>query len=90
MIAPLAKFIDWSALQLSSLQMPPFSGHDVDVEETLKFVRGSDFIPAVSPLAQVEFDGPLHFRFSTPRPSALPENNTVYGRLYRCTVGTVA
>ena len=84
MIAPLAKLIDWSALQLSSLHMPPFSDLDLDVEEALKFVRGPDFIPAESQPAQVEFDGALHFRFPTPRPAALPENNEVYGRLYRC------
>lgn len=84
MIAPLAKFIDWSALQLSSLHTPSFCGQDPGLEEALGFVRGPDFIPAESQPAQVEFDGALHFRFPTPRPSALPENNTVYGRLYRC------
>jgi hypothetical protein len=84
MIAPLAKFIDWSALQLSSLHKPPFCGQDLGLEEALGFVRGPDFIPAKSQAAQVEFDGQLHFRFSTPRPAALLENNTVYGRLYRC------
>jgi pimeloyl-ACP methyl ester carboxylesterase len=83
MIASLAKLIDWSALQLSSLPRPPFSDPDLGVEEALKFVGGPGFIPAESQPAQVEFDGPLHFRFPTPRPSALPENNTVYGRLYR-------
>src|SRR5205814_10533055 len=30
------------------------------------------------------FNGPLHFRFPTPRPCDIAENNVVYGRLYRC------
>jgi hypothetical protein len=84
MIAPLAKFIDWSVLQVNSLHRPPFSGQDVGLEEALKLVDGPDFIPAESYPAQIEFDGSLQIRFPSPRPGTFQENNTVYGRLYRC------
>ena len=46
MIAPLAKFIDWSVLQPNSLHRPPFSGQDVGLEEVLKLVDGPDSIPS--------------------------------------------
>jgi pimeloyl-ACP methyl ester carboxylesterase len=83
MIAPLAKFIDWSAIQAVSLMMPT---HDSDarLEEAIRFLNGPDFIPTDSQPAQVEFDGSVHFRFPTPRPCDSPENNVVHGRLYRC------
>jgi pimeloyl-ACP methyl ester carboxylesterase len=84
MIALLAKLMDWSVLQVSSLRMPPFSREDPGLEAALRLLREPDFIPAESQPAQVEFDGPLHFRFPTPRPGVLAENNTVYGRFYRC------
>ncbi len=54
------------------------------MEEALEFLNGPDFIPTASDPAQIEFDGPRHFRFPTPRPSKAPENNIVYGRLDRC------
>ncbi len=85
MLAPLAKFIDWSALQvvfafwLRSVSMTKWK-----LEEALEFLNGPDFIPAASDPAQIEFDGPRDFKFSTPRPSDDKENNIVYGRLYRC------
>jgi hypothetical protein len=84
MIAPLAKLLDWSALQLSSLRPPVLSGQDPGLEEALKFLRGPDFMPTESQPAKVEFDSPRHFRFPSPQPCALPENNIVHGRLYRC------
>lgn len=84
MVASLAKLIDWSAFQLLSLGRPPFSGQALGLEEALEFLRGPDFIPVESRPAQVEFDDSLHFRFSTPRPCPVVQNNTVYGRLYRC------
>ena len=86
MIAPLAKFIDWSALQvayavvgLRHVPKPKWK-----LEEALEFLNGPDFIPAAIDPARIEFDGPRHFKFSTPRPSKVEENNIVYGRLYRC------
>jgi pimeloyl-ACP methyl ester carboxylesterase len=54
------------------------------LEEALEFLNGPDFIPAASDPAQIEFEGPRHFKFSTPRPGKVEENNIVYGRLYRC------
>jgi pimeloyl-ACP methyl ester carboxylesterase len=52
--------------------------------EAIEFLNGPDFIPAASDPARIEFDGPRHFRFPTPRPCEVEENNIVYGRLYRC------
>jgi len=54
------------------------------LEEALEFLNGPDFIPAASDPARIEFDGPRHFTFPTPRPCEFAENNIVYGRLYRC------
>src|SRR6516165_12389300 len=86
MIAPLAKLIDWSALQLAyavvGLRHAPKPKWKL--EEALELLNGPDFIPAASNAAQIEFDGPRHFRFPTPRPCKVEENNIVYGRLYRC------
>lgn len=84
MIGPLAKFIDWYAIQVQSVRTPPANGRTPRLEEALHFLRGPDFIPAESQPARVELDGPMHFRFLSPRPSDYTENNTVYGRLYRC------
>jgi hypothetical protein len=86
MIAPLAKFIDWSALQVAyavvGLKHAPRPKWKL--EEALEFLNGPDFIPAACNPARVEFDGLRNFKFPTPRPSQDEENNIVYGRLYRC------
>ena len=86
MIAPLARFIDWSALQLAyavvGLRHVPRPKWKL--EEALEFLNGPDFIPAASDPARIEFDAPRHFKFLTPRPGKVEENNIVYGRLYRC------
>jgi pimeloyl-ACP methyl ester carboxylesterase len=90
MIAPLAKFIDWSALQmlyanaLRSVSKWNVPATKWKLEEALEFLNGPDFIPAASNAAQIEFDGPRRFKFPTPRPGEVEENNIVYGRLYRC------
>lgn len=90
MIAPLAKLMDWSALQVvwaMGLQSVPKRNLDrtkSKLEEALQFLHGADFIPATSDPAQIEFGGPLRFKYSTPRPCDIEENNVVYGRLYRC------
>lgn len=87
MIAPLAKFIDWSALQVVFafwLRSVSMSQSKWKLEEALEFLNGPDFIPAASDPARIEFDGPRDFKFPTPRPSDDEENNIVYGRLYRC------
>jgi Alpha/beta hydrolase domain containing 18 len=85
MIGPLAKFIDWSILQVVyaiALRAAPESRWKL--EEALEFLNGPDFIPAASEAARIEFDGPRHFKFPTSRPSEDEENNIVDGRLYRC------
>jgi pimeloyl-ACP methyl ester carboxylesterase len=86
MIAPLANFIDWSALQMAYVVAPLRHAPRPKwkLEEALEFLNGPDFIPAASDPAWIEFDGPRHFKFSTPRPGKVEENNIVYGRLYRC------
>ena len=87
MIAPLAKFIDWAALQVVFafwLRSVSMSQSTWKLEEALEFLNGPDFIPAASDPAQIEFHGPRHFKFPTPRPCEDEENNIVYGRLYRC------
>jgi pimeloyl-ACP methyl ester carboxylesterase len=80
----LAKFIDWCAIQATSRRIPQIDNRSLRLAEAFQFLKGPDFIPQESKPAQVEFDGPLHFRFPTPHPSEFVENNTVYGRLYRC------
>ena len=86
MIAPLAKFIDWSALQMAyaviGLKHAPRP--EWKLEEALEFLNGPDFIPAAIDPAQMEFDGPRHFQFPTPLPGKTSENSVVYGRLDRC------
>jgi hypothetical protein len=86
MIAPLAKFIDWSVIQMAfavfGLRHAPRPKWKL--EEALEFLNGPDFIPTASDPARLEFDGPRHFQFPTPCPGEAAENNVVYGRLYRC------
>jgi hypothetical protein len=85
MIAPLAKFIDWSALQVAS--MPPSirkcARGDSKLTEAIEFLNGPNFIPAESKSADLEFKSKIHFTFPSPRPCEFAENNVVYGRLYR-------
>ena len=93
MIAPLAKSLDWLAIQLvwgkrvkSLLKRHDHAPHP-NLEEALKFLKGPDFIPVESAPARLEFNpaqSGRHFRFPTPRPCKFAENNVVYGRLYRC------
>jgi dienelactone hydrolase len=86
MIAPLARFIDWSALQLvyavAPLRHVPES--QWRLAEALEFLNAPDFLPATSDPARIEFDGQTHFTFPSPRPCEDEENNIVYGRLFRC------
>jgi len=86
MIAPLAKFIDWSALQMAYVVAPLRHAPRPKwkLEEALEFLNGPDFIPAASDPARIEFDGPRNFQFPTPCPGEVAENNIVYGRLHRC------
>jgi pimeloyl-ACP methyl ester carboxylesterase len=92
-IAPLAKFIDWSVLQIACAMLPQSTWRevanerDLKLEQAVQFLNGPDFIPAESQPAQLDF-GPDasggRFRFPTPRPCEFAENNVVHGRLYRC------
>jgi len=83
MIAPLAKLMDWSAIQVMTLMMPAIE-HEPRLEEAVQFLNRPDFVPEDSQPAHVEFKDSLYFYFPTPRPSKFPENNVVHGRLYRC------
>jgi len=86
MIAPLAKFIDWSANQVWTLMMPSDFMQPPRLEEALEFLNGPEFILDENQPARVEFDfggSGTGFRFPSPRPGNCAENNMVYGRLYR-------
>jgi pimeloyl-ACP methyl ester carboxylesterase len=87
MIEPLAKLMDWSAIQLVALMKPSDSMQQPRLDEGIKFLEGPQFIPDESQPAQVEFEPGkpgIHFRFPSPQPDNCPENNIVHGRLYRC------
>ncbi len=87
MHAPLAKLIDWCAIQVTSRRVPKTNNQSLRLGEAVQFLKGPDFIPAESKPAQIAFNhdnSGLHFRFPTPRPSEFVENNVVYGRHYRC------
>jgi pimeloyl-ACP methyl ester carboxylesterase len=87
MIAPLAKLMDWSAIQATTMLMPSANAESPRPEEALKCLHTPDSLLVDSQPAQVEFDtdkSGVHFRFPTPQPSDFAANNTVYGRLYRC------
>ncbi len=87
MIAPLAKFIDWSAIQAVSVMMPSDSMQHPRLEEALEFLKGPEFIPDESLPARVEFDpggSGTQFHFPSPRPGNCAENNIVHGQLFRC------
>ena len=93
MIAPLAKFIDRSVLQIGYAMLPQpiwreaANERDLKLEQAVQFLNGPDFIPAESQPAQLDFIPDTsrgRFRFPTPRPCEFAENNVVHGRLYRC------
>jgi pimeloyl-ACP methyl ester carboxylesterase len=88
MIAPLAKFIDWNALQFFwSLRLRSIRKWDLGnakLKEAIEFLNGPDFIPAESKPARLEFKSKVHFQFPSPRPCDIAANNIVYGRFYRC------
>lgn len=59
MIAPLAKFIDWSVLQIGGAMLPrsvwreTVNERDLKLEQAVQFLNGPDFIPAESQPAQI-------------------------------------
>src|SRR5579864_7509175 len=65
MIAPLAKFIDWSALQMAYVVSPVRHAPEPKwrLAEALEFLNGPDFFPAAIDPARMEFDGRRNFRF---------------------------
>jgi len=81
MIAPLAKLLDWSAVQTMTLMGRAYA-ENPRLEEAIQLLNGPDFIPSDNQSAQVKFNGALHFTFPTPRPCKFTENNVVHGRLY--------
>jgi pimeloyl-ACP methyl ester carboxylesterase len=78
------RFLRSSGLSPALSAAAPIHSPGRKLEEALEFPNGPDFIPAASDPAQLEFDGPRHFRFCTPLPGKVEENSIVYGRLYRC------
>src|SRR5436309_12896950 len=93
MIAPLARLLDWSVLQIGGAMLPrstwreSINERDLKLEQAVQFLNGPDFIPAESHPAQLDFgpDAPCgRFTFPTLRPCEFTENNVVHGRLYRC------
>src|ERR1035438_4861353 len=56
MIAPLAKLIDWWAIQVLPMPWPRDDERNPRLEEALQFLKGPDFIPAESQPARVVFN----------------------------------
>ena len=56
----------------------------MEIGRSARISEWAGLFPAASDPARIEFDGPRNFRFPTPRPCEVEENNIVYGRLYRC------
>ena len=86
MLSALAKALDWAAIQVLSRRIPSTGSGGLRIDEALEFLNGTNFIPAQSEPAQIEFDAgepESHFHFPTPRPGERAENNMVYGQLYR-------
>jgi len=85
MIAPLATFIDWSALQAVAMlpSIRECARGDSKLTEAIEFLNGPNFIPAESNPADLEFKSKIHFTFPSPRPCEFAKNNIVHGRLYR-------
>ena len=85
MIEPLAKFIDWHALQFAAMlpSIQKCASGDSKLTEAVEFLNGPNFIPAESDPANLEFKSKIRFSFPSPRPCEFAENNVVHGRLYR-------
>jgi len=90
MIAPLAKLMDWSVLQIGYMMLPQSlrrqaaNERDLKLEQAVQFLNGPDFMPAETQPAQLDF-GPDasvgRFRFPTPRPCEFAENNVAFAIL---------
>jgi pimeloyl-ACP methyl ester carboxylesterase len=87
MIAPLAKLMDWTAIQVLTLTMPSDFMQPPRLEEALEFLKKPVVFSDESQVTRRDFDSDkseIHFRFPSPQPGSCAENNIVYGRLYRC------
>jgi len=74
--------MDWSAIQIVA-RMTSANASDPRLEEALQFLKGPDFVPADSQPAQMEFNGPLHFRFPPPAMRILGKQRRSW-TVYRC------
>src|SRR5688572_23486222 len=78
MIAPLAKLMDRSVLQIVGAILPRSANErDLKLEQAVQFLTGPNFVPAESQPAQLDFMPDAsggRFRFPTPRPSEFAEN----------------
>jgi len=70
MNAPLAKFIDWHALQVAAMlpSIRKCARGDSKLTEAIEFVNGPNFVPAESKPAELGFKSEIHFTFPSPRP----------------------
>ena len=55
MFAPVAKFIDWSVIQILTLRKPLDNGLCPRLEEALQFLKVSDFITVETQPVPVDF-----------------------------------
>jgi dienelactone hydrolase len=87
MIPFVCRWIDRTAIRFAAARMPMPDGRDLHLDEAQRLLQNPDFFPAETKPAAIEFDGPINFRFASPRPTAHAVNNVVHGRLYRCDDG---
>jgi dienelactone hydrolase len=85
MRAGLCRLLDWSAIRFAAARMPQPDGRDSRLAEAQQLIARPDFIPAQAEAAKVQFSDAIQFHFETPQAGPFTENNTVHGRLYRCT-----
>jgi len=60
MIAPLAKLMDWWAIQYVAMMLPANACSNPKLEEAIQCLKGPDFVPTASHPAQVEFKRAPH------------------------------
>src|SRR3989442_15846420 len=75
MIAALAEFIDWYALQAAAMlpSIRKCARGDSKLTEPIEFLNGPDFIPPKSRPAELEFTSKIHFIFPSPFAQAVDE-----------------
>ena len=61
MIGPIARWIDWSVLQLGYLEQSPLDESNPRLEEAIAFLNGPDFIPTDSQPAKLALDDSRNF-----------------------------